>query len=66
MITMVLGGLWHGAAWPFVLWGCYHGAGLVTEHALRGRVRAPHWVRWLVTFHLIVLGWILFRSQTSR
>ena len=39
MITMVLGGLWHGAAWPFVLWGAFHGTGLVVEHALGGRVK---------------------------
>ena len=38
MITMVLGGLWHGAAWTFVLWGAFHGAMLVTEHALDGRI----------------------------
>ena len=63
MITMVLGGLWHGAAWPFVLWGAFHGVGLVTEHALGGRLKAPGWLRWFVTFHLIVFGWILFRSQ---
>ena len=35
MITMVLGGLWHGAAWTFVAWGAFHGVGLVAEHALR-------------------------------
>ncbi len=64
LITMVLGGLWHGAAWPFVLWGAFHGVGLVAEHALGGRLRTPGWLRWLVTFHLIVLGWILFRSQS--
>src|SRR4051812_19659337 len=64
LITMVLGGLWHGAAWPFVLWGAFHGVGLIAEHALGGRLRAPGWLRWLVTFHLIVLGWILFRSQS--
>jgi alginate O-acetyltransferase complex protein AlgI len=64
LITMVLGGLWHGAAWPFVLWGAFHGVGLIAEHALGGRLRAPGWLRWLVTFHLIVFGWILFRSQS--
>jgi D-alanyl-lipoteichoic acid acyltransferase DltB (MBOAT superfamily) len=65
MITMVLGGLWHGAAWTFVLWGAFHGLGLVTEHALGGRLsRVPGWLRWLVVFHLIVFGWILFRSAS--
>ncbi len=64
MITMILGGLWHGAAWTFVLWGVYNGLGLVAEHALGGRIKAPGWLRWLVTFHLIVFGWILFRSQS--
>jgi D-alanyl-lipoteichoic acid acyltransferase DltB (MBOAT superfamily) len=64
MITMLLGGLWHGAAWTFVLWGGFHGLGLVTEHALGGRLRLPAWLRWLVTFHLVVFGWILFRSQS--
>ena len=64
MITMVLGGLWHGAAWPFVIWGAFHGFGLVTEHVLGERwTRRPAWLRWLVTFHLVVFGWILFRSQ---
>ena len=63
MITMVLGGLWHGAAWTFVLWGAFHGAGLVAEHAMGGRLRIPAWLRWFVTFNLVVLGWILFRSQ---
>ena len=64
MITMVLGGLWHGAAWTFVLWGAFQGAGLVSEHALDGRIgrRTPAWLRWFVTFNLIVFGWILFRS----
>jgi alginate O-acetyltransferase complex protein AlgI len=64
MLTMVLGGLWHGAAWTFVLWGAFHGAMLIAEHALGGRLRAPGWLRWLVTFHLVVFGWILFRSQS--
>jgi alginate O-acetyltransferase complex protein AlgI len=63
MITMVLGGLWHGAAWTFVIWGAFHGSGLVLERIWGGRLRTPAWLRWLVTFHLIVLGWVIFRAQ---
>jgi D-alanyl-lipoteichoic acid acyltransferase DltB (MBOAT superfamily) len=64
MITMVLGGLWHGAAWTFVLWGALHGSALVTEHLIGAEriERVPAWLRWVVVFHLVVLGWILFRS----
>jgi alginate O-acetyltransferase complex protein AlgI len=64
ILTMVLGGLWHGAAWTFVCWGLLHGLGLATERALGGRLKFPGWLRWLVTFHLIVFGWILFRSSS--
>jgi alginate O-acetyltransferase complex protein AlgI len=65
MLTMLLGGLWHGAAWTFILWGGFHGAMLCTEHALGGRIgrHTPAWLRWFVTFNLVVFGWILFRSQ---
>ena len=50
MLTMVLGGLWHGAAWTFVLWGALHGAGLVVEHALaRPAARARRGCAWFVT-----------------
>ena len=47
MITMVLGGLWHGAAWGFVLWGAIHGGALVIEHVLRERMRwsPPGWLK---------------------
>ena len=64
MLTMILGGLWHGAAWTFVLWGALHGAGLAGDRLLSGRLRTPAVLRWLVTFHLVVLGWILFRSPS--
>jgi alginate O-acetyltransferase complex protein AlgI len=64
MITMVLGGLWHGAAWGFVLWGALHGSCLVVEHQLRGRgLRVPAGLRWAIVFHVVVLGWILFRAE---
>jgi alginate O-acetyltransferase complex protein AlgI len=64
MITMVLGGLWHGAAWTYVLWGAYMGAGMVFERIWRGRVKLPGVVRWFVTFNLIQAGWFLFRAQS--
>ncbi len=66
MITMVLGGLWHGAAWNFVIWGAFSGACLVGEHALGGRIKTPAWLRWFVTFHMVVLGWIIFRAQSIQ
>lgn len=64
MVTMVLGGLWHGAAWGFVLWGTIHGVALVVEQVLRERVRftMPAWLRWVIVFHVVVLAWIPFRA----
>ena len=63
MITMTLGGLWHGAAWGFVLWGALHGAALVIEHALRGRgPRLPAIMAWAITFLFVCLAWIPFRA----
>jgi alginate O-acetyltransferase complex protein AlgI len=63
MITMLLGGLWHGAAWTFVLWGGLHGAGLSIERVLRGRFNTPAWLRWLIVFHLVIGAWVLFRAS---
>jgi alginate O-acetyltransferase complex protein AlgI len=62
MATMVLGGLWHGAAWTFVLWGTIHGGVLVTEHQLGDRWRPPAWLGWLLTFHIVVIAWVFFRA----
>jgi alginate O-acetyltransferase complex protein AlgI len=62
MITMVLGGLWHGAAWGFVLWGAIHGTALIVEHQFRGKVKLPRWLGWFVVFHIVVLAWIPFRA----
>jgi D-alanyl-lipoteichoic acid acyltransferase DltB (MBOAT superfamily) len=68
MVTMLLGGLWHGAAWNYVIWGGLHGGFLVAEHAVLGERKPANWPRWarmlgtIVTFHLVCLGWIFFRS----
>jgi alginate O-acetyltransferase complex protein AlgI len=69
MITMLLGGLWHGAAWTFVAWGALHGGVLVIERlwrAVRPGAGWPAWVGLLVTFHVVVLGWILFRAENFQ
>jgi alginate O-acetyltransferase complex protein AlgI len=68
LMTMALGGLWHGAAMNFVLWGFFHGLLLVLEHAwgsFRGRrakgddkFRLP---KQILTYHLVLLSWLLFR-----
>ena len=62
MLTMLLGGLWHGAAWTFVIWGGIHGAALVVERQLSGKVRIPGWLGWLLVFHVVCAAWVLFRS----
>jgi alginate O-acetyltransferase complex protein AlgI len=63
MLTMLIGGLWHGANWTFVLWGAYHGALLVLYRASAAWWdRIPALVRQLTMFVLVVLGWVLFRA----
>ncbi len=63
LITMLLGGLWHGAAWNFVAWGAIHGAWLMLERATGG-FRMPAVLRWIVTFHVVGIAWVLFRAPT--
>ncbi|HNN01439.1 MAG TPA: MBOAT family O-acyltransferase [Turneriella sp.] len=63
MLTMALGGLWHGATWMFVLWGIYHGLLLAIERATGiGRGITPNALRIALVFLLAALGWILFRA----
>ncbi|KIG13888.1 putative poly(beta-D-mannuronate) O-acetylase [Enhygromyxa salina] len=75
-VTMFLSGLWHGAAWTFVVWGLFHGVLLLINAQLGDRFakllptgRAA-WVgtliAWFVNFHLVVIGWILFRAADMR
>jgi D-alanyl-lipoteichoic acid acyltransferase DltB (MBOAT superfamily) len=70
MLTMLLGGLWHGAAWNFVVWGGLHGLYLAVHRAWSARARPqeehgkPRRVLGaLVTFHLVLLAWLFFRVK---
>ncbi len=63
MLTMGLGGLWHGAAITYVLWGIWHGVALVIERshlAAWRRINAP--LRWVGVMMVVLMGWVLFRS----
>jgi alginate O-acetyltransferase complex protein AlgI len=74
MLTMLLGGLWHGAAWTFVAWGGIHGAGLACERFFddrrraAGRIRrdgtAARWLGRLLTFNVVCFAWIFFRADS--
>jgi alginate O-acetyltransferase complex protein AlgI len=72
MITMLLGGLWHGAAWTFVAWGALHGAYLCVNHAWSkyGPNVAPRFVRvanvaaFVLTFVSVVVAWVFFRADS--
>jgi alginate O-acetyltransferase complex protein AlgI len=62
-ITMVLGGLWHGANWTFIVWGAYHGALLALGRLLGGTLeQLPQPLKRAGTFALVVFGWVIFRS----
>ncbi len=65
MITMLLGGLWHGASWTFVFWGAYHGA-LLSFYKAFGEQwdRLNLTFRRVFTFFLVVIGWVFFRAES--
>jgi alginate O-acetyltransferase complex protein AlgI len=66
-VVMLLGGLWHGAKWNFVVWGAYHG-GLLTYERWRGKESIyggmPKPVRVIMTFVLVLFSWVLFRADS--
>ncbi len=77
LLTMLLGGLWHGANWTFVVWGALHGGGLAVGRAVRRALQQDDsdpaslvspigWVRRIAVFHLVCLTWIFFRAASVR
>ena len=66
-IVMLLGGLWHGASWNFVIWGAIHGLLLGSERMLGKRpfyARLPKQLRIAMTFILVLIAWVFFRATT--
>ncbi len=77
IITMLLGGLWHGASWNFVIWGGYHGILLSVERAFRRPFRKDkspsrrsskllYPIRAILTFALVTIGWVFFRAANLK
>jgi alginate O-acetyltransferase complex protein AlgI len=72
LITMLLGGLWHGAAWKFVIWGFIHGAGQALERFVfridpdKKRRFFPRMLMVFITFHFVCFAWIFFRAQSLQ
>ena len=75
MLTDAPRWLWHGADWTFVVWGAIHGGMLGAERWVKERWRAAHaepvlppeltvLLQWLLTFHVVCLGWVFFRSDS--
>jgi len=72
VLTMAIGGLWHGANWTFLIWGLWHGLGLAVHRwwqVLRGNPKpsmhpAARLLRGIVTFHFVLVGWIFFRAPS--
>jgi D-alanyl-lipoteichoic acid acyltransferase DltB (MBOAT superfamily) len=67
LLTMVLGGIWHGANWTFLCWGALHGAALAAERLVPGLRNPPSSaaaaiLRWAITFHVVVACFVLFRA----
>jgi len=65
-VVMFLGGLWHGAAWSYAIWGTFHGLALAVERLFKDRIRLPqHWLvdslRVLAVFSFVTLAWLLFK-----
>ncbi|AHZ84207.1 Peptidoglycan O-acetyltransferase [Bdellovibrio bacteriovorus] len=66
-LTMAIGGLWHGANWTYLVWGCFHGGILAIERLFKDRGWkgvGNKYVKWTFTFFLVCVGWVFFRAHS--
>ena len=67
MIVFTVSGLWHGAAWTYVLWGVFHGMAMVVSRVGKKWLeRVPKWLLWLGTFSFVNVAWVFFRAEYFR
>jgi len=64
VFTMFIAGLWHGAAWTFVIFGLLHGLAIVINHYWKkSKIKMPHWLAWFITFNFLNLSFVIFRAK---
>lgn len=66
-VVFLVTGIWHGAAWTFVLWGLWHGLFIIIERAISKRewyIKIPTAIKYIVTMLIVILGWVLFRADS--
>jgi D-alanyl-lipoteichoic acid acyltransferase DltB (MBOAT superfamily) len=64
-VTFLLGGLWHGAGWTFIVWGALHGAAMVVQRFWSAVAKPmPQWLAWFVTFVFVNVAWVFFRAAS--
>jgi len=69
-ITMLLGGLWHGANWTFVIWGAIHAVAITINHIYNDYFKVPKknqgfsWIKWFVVYNTVCFAWIFFRAES--
>ncbi|WP_410514753.1 MBOAT family O-acyltransferase [Paenibacillus sp. BR2-3] len=67
LITFLIGGIWHGASWMFILWGLLHGSGQAVERIWkRWGVPLPTWLSWVITFIFLNVTWVFFRAENMK
>jgi len=65
LITFLIGGIWHGAGWTFILWGVLHGFALIINHIWNTmNIKLPKIIAWFITFNFINITWVFFRAET--
>jgi alginate O-acetyltransferase complex protein AlgI len=65
-LTFLIGGVWHGAAWGFVIWGAIHGLALIVHRLWQAcKFELPSWFGWLLTFMVVHVAWVFFRAESA-
>jgi D-alanyl-lipoteichoic acid acyltransferase DltB (MBOAT superfamily) len=67
IFTMLIAGIWHGAAWTFVLFGLLHGLGITINHYWKkSKIKMPTWLAWFITFNFLNLSFVIFRAPNMQ